>query len=201
MNEAQIGIVNSIFTIGGLGGALSAGYASSKYGRLPTMRWATGFLIVGPIPEALAPSVAILALGRLISGIGAGAALVAIPIYVSEIAPPASKGFYGAFSQIMVNVGIFSAQLLGLFLSRDQFWRIILGVAGLFGAMQLLALVFAVESPKWTASQGQMIRAKKILRRIRGSEYDIKEEVNGWKLPSEEDREGEILVLILYGIC
>ena len=192
MNETQIGVVNSVFTIGGLVGALSAGYLASKYGRLITMQSTTGLSIAGPVAEALAPSVAVLSLGRLISGVGAGAALVAVPIYISEVAPPASKGFYGSFTQIMVNVGIFIAQLLGLFLSRGQLWRIILSVAGMFGAIQLAGLLFAVESPKWTASQGRTTQAKKILQHIRGPGYDLKDEVGGWNLDSEEDREGRL---------
>ena len=100
MNPFEIGVVSSIFTIGGLIGALVAGSAAARYGRLSTMRYTTGFFTFGPIFEATAPNVGLMSLGRFISGIGAGAAVVVVPIYISEIAPPQQKGFFGSFTQV-----------------------------------------------------------------------------------------------------
>ena len=196
MNSVQIGLVNSIFTIGGLFGALFAGHAATTFGRLRSMRYNDFFFILGPIAEALAPNVTILAAGRFVSGLGAGAALVVVPIYVSEIAPPDKKGFFGAFTQVATNLGIFSTQLLGLFLSRGQLWRIILIVAGGFGVAQLLGLLLSVESPKWKAEHGEAAQAKKDLTRIRGKSYDIVAEVGGWHLQSTEEREEEQAALL-----
>lgn len=196
MNETHVGLVNSIFTVGGLFGALSAGYFASTIGRLRSMRYNDVLFVLGPLVEALAPNVTVLTIGRFISGLGAGAALVVVPIYISEIAPPSKKGFYGAFTQIMTNVGIVAAQLLGLFLSRGQLWRIILAVGGLFGLLQMLGLLFGVESPKWKAEHGQATQAKKDLKRIRGAHIDITEEVNGWHLETSEERDEEQRALL-----
>src|SRR5689334_23171272 len=107
MNATQIGLVTSIFTLGGLIGALGAGPLSANYGRLVLMRGTTIFFALGPVAEALAPSIGIMTLGRFVSGIGAGAAVVVVPIYISEISPPKEKGLFGSFTQVMINVGIF----------------------------------------------------------------------------------------------
>lgn len=147
MNPGQWGLVQSIFTIGGLVGALIAGPVSSKYGRLLSMRLLTGVLFLGPIAEAAAPSMFVMGAGRFISGIGAGAATVVCPIYISEISPVEKRGLFGAFTQVMINAGILIAQSLGYFLSRDNLWRIILAVAGLIALIEFSGLIVAPETP------------------------------------------------------
>ena len=190
MNSTELGLVQSIFTLGGLIGALAAGPLSALYGRLLTMRTNTVLLALGPFAEALAPNIAVLSIGRLISGFGAGVSVVVVPIYISEIAPPKEKGFFGAFTQIMTNMGIFITQLLGYFLSHGQMWRVILAVAGVIGILQFAGLMFSIESPKWEADHGEPRDAKSNLRRIRGHEADIQEEVDGWRVQKSDERNG-----------
>lgn len=192
MDSTLFGLVSSIFTLGGLCGALGAGPLAARYGRYKTMLGTTTFFIVGPVFEALASNVGLLTVGRFISGLGAGASVVVVPIYISEVAPPKEKGFFGAFTQVMINFGIFTAQLLGLFLSKGQLWRIILGAGGAIGALQAIGLVLGgQESPKWMADNGRPSQAKRILRNIRGHEADIEAEVKGWGLESGQDLEEE----------
>ncbi|KAL9111792.1 MAG: hypothetical protein Q9227_003851 [Pyrenula ochraceoflavens] len=193
MNPTQFGAVSSLYTLGGLIGALLAGPVATKYGRLRTMRLTTTVFILGPVGEALAPSIAVMSVGRFLSGIGAGAATVVGPIYVSEVAPPESKAFYGAFTQIMTNFGIFLAQLLGYFLSHDDLWRTILGVAGFIGFVQFLGLFLVPETPKWLAEHGRATLAQRILRRIRGEDANLEEETRDWKLDSEAEEEQALL--------
>lgn len=169
-----------MYTAGGLIGALSAAPLAGKYGRLRAMQITTLFFAVGPVFEALSPSIAVMAFGRLVSGVGAGATVVIVPLYISEIAPPANKGFFGAFTQIMCNVGILVTQLLGYFLSHDSYWRVILAVGGLIGLAQGLGLFLSVESPKYLAEKGNLTQSKRALRRIRGPNADIDSEMSDW---------------------
>lgn len=154
------------------------------------MRIMAVVLTVGPIVEALAPSIAIMCAGRLISGIGAGTAVVVVPIYISEIAPPKEKGLFGALTQIMINVGILVAQLLGYFLSKGNLWRIILVVSGGFGALQFFALWLVPESPKWLAEHKHPKRGREILQQIRGRRVDLDEEVRLWNIDSSSENIG-----------
>jgi MFS family permease len=171
-------------------GALSAGPVAGRYGRRRAMQLTTFFFALGPVFEALAPNIGVMAFGRVISGVGAGASVVVVPIYISEIAPPAEKGFFGSFTQVMCNVGILIAQLLGYFLSRKQQWRWIMAAGGAIGVAQSFGLLLSVESPKYLADQGEPIQAKRILRKIRGKGVDIEEEVSGWGVESSEDING-----------
>ncbi|KAI9730823.1 MAG: hypothetical protein M1834_005541 [Cirrosporium novae-zelandiae] len=180
MSAAQFGLVTSIYTLGGLLGALAAGPVSTRHGRLYAMRLTTLFFIIGPVLEALAPSIPFMVLGRIISGIGAGASIVIVPLYIAEIAPPDKKGLFGAMTQIMTNVGILIAQLLGYFLSYDSYWRIILAVAGGIALAQLAGLFYTPESPRWLAEHNRAGLARRVLQKVRGHSVDISEEVSEW---------------------
>ncbi|KKY20825.1 putative mfs glucose [Phaeomoniella chlamydospora] len=193
MSPTELGLVQSIYTLGGLVGALLAGPSATKYGRLFTMRATTIVFIFGPLAEALAPHVGVMIVGRFLSGIGAGASTVVCPIYISEVAPVSKRGFFGAFTQVMTNVGILMAQLLGYFLSRDSLWRIILGAAGILGAIEFLGLLITPETPKWLSEHRQANRARRILQLIRGSHINIDEEVKEWNHPPEHDEEESLL--------
>jgi MFS family permease len=192
MDAIQFGMVTSCFTLGGLAGALLAGPMTAKRGRLHTMALTATFAVTGPAFEALAPSFSILAAGRLLSGVGAGAATVVVPIYISEIAPPGQKGFFGSFTQVMINVGILITQVMGLFLSRGQLWRIILAAGGALGVAQIVGLMIGgQESPKWLVDNGKPAQAKRILQRLRGHRVDVTAEVNGWGIQSAHHLESE----------
>lgn len=179
-----------MYTLGGLIGALSAAPLAGRYGRLRAMLITTIFFAVGPLFEALSPNIGVMAFGRLVSGVGAGASVVIVPLYISEIAPPAEKGFFGAFTQIMCNVCILITQLLGYFLSHDSYWRIILAIGGVIGVVQAAGLLLSVESPKYLAEQGNISLAKKTLRKIRGEDADIDDEMNSWGVAGSGDIHG-----------
>ncbi len=156
------------------------------------MLYGAVFATIGPVFEAAAPSIAVMAFGRFVSGLGAGGAMVVSPLYIADIALPGRKGFFGSFTQVMVNVGILITQILGYFLSKGQMWRIILGVGGIIGLAQALAFVFGgQESPKWMAENGKLTRAERILRKIRGQDADIEAEVKSWNITAARDMNDE----------
>ena len=198
MKTEQFAVISSIYTLGGLLGALAAGPSCNRIGRLNTIRLTAIFHILGPVLETLAPNIALLGFGRTVSGIGSGASLVVVPIYISEIAPPKEKGLFGALTQIMINLGILLAQVLGYFLSRDNLWRIILAVAGATSLLQLLALSLVPESPKWLAENKRPQDAREILRRMRGRQADLDEEVKAWNVDSSREDICRFLSLLVH---
>ena len=184
MNTTQFALVSSIYTLGGLLGALGAGPLCNKRGRLLSMRLTALFFTVGPMFESLSSNIGLFAVGRFLSGIGAGAAIVVVPIFISELAPPKGKGFFGAFTQVSINLGILIAQFLGYFLSKDQLWRRILASAGGIGVVHMAGLIFVSESPKWLAEHDNPEQAKAILGRIRGHKVNLDAEVKAWNVDS-----------------
>ncbi|KAI1371105.1 general substrate transporter [Hypoxylon crocopeplum] len=180
MDNAQFAVISSMFTLGGLVGALGSGPIASAKGRLLAMRLTSLFYVVGSVVETLGASIAVLALGRIFSGVGAGAATVIVPIYISEVAPPRERGTFGAMTQVSINVGILATQTMGYFLSYGSAWRWILGAGIVIAAVQGVGLLLVPESPSWLAANKSVTRAKRILQRIRGQHYDITEETAAW---------------------
>lgn len=185
MSTAQFSVVSSIFTLGGLIGAVSAGPSCNRYGRLLTMRMMTAFFVVGSAIESLANNIGLLCFGRVVSGLGCGVAVVVVPIYIAEVSPPKEKGFFGAFTQISINMGILTAQLLGYFMSRGNLWRIILAISGAIGLLQLAGLFLVPESPRWLAEHRSPQNARQTLRKIRGHRADVDAEVKAWNVDAD----------------
>jgi MFS family permease len=113
------------------------------------------------------------------------------PIYISEISPPESRGFFGAFTQVMTTGGSLLTQTLGYFWSHDSLWRVILAVAGIIGALELLGLLMVPESPAWLVDNHQSSQARKVLQRIRGRDADIGAEIEGWRTSGAAPASGE----------
>lgn len=190
MNEAQFAALSSMFVLGGFGGAIVAGPVSTAYGRLRAMQTTSLFFVLGASLETLAGSVPVMAVGRFLAGIGAGASTVVVPLYISEVAPPQEKGLFGSMTQVTINTGILITQTLGYFLSKGKLWRIILAVGAGIGVLQGLGLLFVSESPAWLAAHKDPQRAKQILQRIRGRDNPIDEEIKEWDIKPEAEGEG-----------
>lgn len=194
MTPASFAAISAIFTVGGLLGALGAGPLTSRRGRRLTMQATALFYLVGSIIETYTHSVPVMIVARFLTGIGAGASTVVVPLYISEVAPPTKRGFFGAFTQISINVGILFTQTLGFFMSHDSAWRWIFGTGVIVAAAQAAGLFLVPESPSWTANiQGSVARARRDLQRIRGRDGNIEEEVETWdvddgKPPGEQER-------------
>lgn len=194
MGRASFAAISAMFTVGGLIGALAAGPFTSRHGRRPAMQATAAFYLAGSAIETFAASVAVMIIARFLTGIGAGASTVIVPLYISEVAPPAKRGFFGAFTQISINVGILFTQTLGYFLSYGSAWRWIFGVGVIISAAQGFGLLAVPESPSWTANvRGDVVRARRILQRIRGKQSNVDDEVEAWgagdgKPPGERAR-------------
>ncbi|OAL23623.1 hypothetical protein AYO22_06200 [Fonsecaea multimorphosa] len=189
MNSFQWGMVQSMFTVGGFFGAIVSGAVATRFGRLFALRWATFFLAGGPIAEALAGRIWLMAMGRALSGLGAGAATVVSPMYVSEVAPPNRRGFFGAFTQVQINFGIVVAQLLGFFLSKSNQWRWVLATGGFIAGLMHVGLMLTPETPKWLAANNRPRMARGILQRLRGKATDIQDEIEDWEMSGEAEEE------------
>lgn len=188
MTDAAFATVSSIFTLGGLIGALSAGPVASRRGRLVAMRLTALCYLIGSIIETLAGGVFAMVTGRLVTGLGAGASTVIVPLYISEVAPPSERGMFGAMTQVSINLGILATQTFGYLFSHKSLWRWVFAIGILLSLGQALGLLAVPESPAWLAANGQATQARKTLQRIRGRSADISAEVAGW---DKDDDDGD----------
>lgn len=184
MTPDQIGLVTSIFSIGGLFGSFYVGHLADKYGRKKTSLLHCLLYIIGSTINGLSNTYASLLLGRFICGLGAGSALVITSIYINEVSPIETKGLLGSMNQFSINIGILFTQLLSLKWSNDNDWRWLLFMAAFIAVANVIVVSsYLNESPVWLANQGDTAEAFTILHRLRGGSYSVAtDEVNSWKL-------------------
>ena len=105
-------------------------------------------------------------------GVAIGLASAAAPVYISEVAPPESRGRLVSFFQLAVTIGILVAYLVGLAFNGSEGWRWMLGL----GCVPALALAFGMlrmpQSPRWLVMQGDDYAARATLARIRVDDPD-----------------------------
>lgn len=123
-------------------------------------------------------------LGRFISGLGAGSAIVVVPLYLSEISPPHLRGMLGFMNQISINIGILLAQFMGLGFKAN--WRAILLFGVVLGALYAFLLTLIPESPKWLLSTGKVAEARLSLQYLRYS-VDVEDEFRSFSSEAEEE--------------
>src|ERR1700722_4323365 len=144
-------IVTSWVTLGAMFGSLAGGYIADHFGRKRALYAAAVLFIIGALVEAFAPNVPVLVFGRLVAGFGVGGAAGAAPLYAAELAPPAPRGQVVSSYQLAITVGIFLAYLVDQVLAGPEGWRAMLGVSAGPGVLLALAVLTALESPRWLA--------------------------------------------------
>ncbi|XP_062991743.1 solute carrier family 2, facilitated glucose transporter member 9 isoform X2 [Elgaria multicarinata webbii] len=144
----------SIFAIGGLVGALIVTPAVKYFGRKRTLLLNNVFAIVAALLMAfsqLAGIFEMIILGRFIMGIDGGVSLSALPMYLSEISPKEIRGSLGQITAILICVGVFTGQVLGLpeIFGKESMWPYLFGMIIVPSVLQIGVLPFLPESPRF----------------------------------------------------
>uniref|UniRef100_A0A8C4WS07 Solute carrier family 2, facilitated glucose transporter member 5 n=1 Tax=Gopherus evgoodei TaxID=1825980 RepID=A0A8C4WS07_9SAUR len=147
-------ITVSIFSIGGLVGAIITTPIVKFFGRKHTLLINNVFAVMAALLMALcqlAGSFEMLLLGRIVMGIDAGVSLSALPIYLSEISPKEIRGALGQVTAIFICIGVFTAQVLGLpeIFGNESRWPYLFGVIVVPSLIQVGILPFLPESPHY----------------------------------------------------
>jgi MFS transporter, putative metabolite:H+ symporter len=164
---AQIGTVGTAQIIGLFIGAIGQGEFTDRLGRKRVYQLSVLLYSFATIAAALAPNPLWLAVGRLIAGIGLGAASPTCFSYVAEYSPKRIRGRATAFMQFIGGACVWPLGALFALGFRDTIgWRGIWIVIGL-GGLVVFALSFALpESPRWLVTHGQGRRALDLLDRM-----------------------------------
>ncbi len=167
MSAMTQGLVVSGALIGAVFGAALGGRLADRIGRRRLILVGAIIFFVGSLTMALAPTVTILVLGRVIAGVAIGFASIVGPLYISEISPPEIRGSLVSLNQLAVTSGILLSYLVNYAFSQGGRWRWMLG-AGMVPALVLAAgMVFMPESPRWLFERGRTAEARRVLGRIR----------------------------------
>ena len=122
-----VGLVVSSCTMGAMVGALVAGPSADALGRRPPLIAAGLLFLLGGAAMGWSPRFEVLVAGRFIAGMGIGAASSTVPVYISECASSARRGFLCTFPQLMGSAGILTSYVVVLVLMVHQInWRVML---------------------------------------------------------------------------
>jgi sugar porter (SP) family MFS transporter len=150
--------------IGVMIGALIGGTVADRVGRRKTLVWGAILFIAGSILAPLSPNVYVLFVARTLLGIAVGFTSVTAPVYVSELAPPQSRGMLIGLYQFALTSGIALADLVGYWFAASQGWRWMFAF-GLLPALLFLLMVLTVpESPRWLFAQNRLAEAELVLK-------------------------------------
>ncbi|CAM9689067.1 unnamed protein product [Scytosiphon promiscuus] len=166
-NEVMVGSLNIVAAFGGL----LAGKTADRLGRKPTTALACIVFIVGATMMTMSHSFAFLLMGRVVTGVGVGCAMVIAPVYITELAPPDVRGMLVSLTDICINVGIvfgYGASLLcsDVFESDSGKWRSMIGIGMLPPLLILACLSLMPESPRWLIATGNHVEALRVLKRV-----------------------------------
>lgn len=161
------GFVVSSILVGAMIGALGSGRLADRFGRRTVIIAAAFAFVLGAVLAGAAPSVGPLVVARLVLGLGIGAASALVPVFIAEVAPPASRGRLVAVNQLLITIGIVAAYAVGYAFTDSQNWRAMF-LVGIIPAVGLgVGMLFMPESPRWLLSRGQEHRARAVLARVR----------------------------------
>ena len=167
LSALLVEVVTSWVTLGAMVGSLAGGELADRLGRRRALQVAGALFAGGAAIEAFAPNVAVLVAGRLAVGFGVGVAAVAAPLYAAELAPAAQRGRFVSCYQLAITMGIFLSYLIDAALAEAGAWRIMLGVSAVPALLLLVAMIPAVESPRWLVRAGRRDEARAAIVRAR----------------------------------
>ncbi len=212
LNAAQTGWAASCALAGCIAGCALAGWIGDSLGRRLVLVIAAVLFLVSAIGTATSSSYAQFIAFRLLGGIGIGAASVASPIYIAEMAPRRWRGWLVGTNQLAIVSGMLMIYLVNYRIVHlgGNAWNESVGWRWMFASGALPALVLFAsllplpETPRFLLSRGRRSEATAVARRIEDEIHALAEIT---EVDREEHREERLCLfarplrhIILLGI-
>ncbi|CAN1854437.1 Sugar transport protein 1 [Linum perenne] len=170
-NDFNLTAFTSSLYVAAFFASLVASFVTKGLGRKISMLLGGIVFFVGALLNMLAQHLWMLIVGRILLGIGVGFSVQSVPVYVSEMAPPQWRGSFNIVFQLSITVGIFAANLINYFTSKNIHygWRVSLGGACVPAAIIIISSFFLPNTPNSLLEQGKPDEARAVLKRIRGA--------------------------------
>ncbi|RFU23719.1 hypothetical protein B7463_g12619, partial [Scytalidium lignicola] len=179
-------------------GAMLAGPVISKFGRRGSIVMIVVVGLIGMVIQNAVPNYWGVMAGRTINAVSMGIEINNIPMYMSELSPPAIRGsLVNLFSWwemggVLVAKGIVFGSVADHG-STEWSWRIVLLVQMVFPLLMLVVIFFMPESPRWLILHDRHDDAKKALTYIRKGVATPEEVDEELRLTQEAVREQDDL--------
>ncbi|MFH4934575.1 sugar porter family MFS transporter [Staphylococcus cohnii] len=173
LNSFTEGLVVASMLVGAIFGSGASGPMSDRLGRRRVVFIIAIIYIVGALILALAPSMPVLVIGRLVIGLAVGGSTAIVPVYLSEMAPTEQRGSLSSLNQLMITIGILSSYLINYAFTPIEGWRWMLGLAVLPSLILLIGVAFMPESPRWLLEHKSEKAARDVMKlTFKDSEID-----------------------------
>lgn len=164
------GYLVSIVMVGCFIGAFINGFFADKIGRKKILGFVGLVYLIGCICCANAADIKMLIGARIINGIACGMANAIVPMYLSEISPKKTRGFFASLYQLSFTIGILTAYLVGFIFSSASNWRAMFLSGAIPAVILLVMYMFLQESPRWLILKGRDEEAKIVFEKIEETE-------------------------------
>jgi len=115
--------VNTAYLLAATGVLPLYGALGDRWGRRPVILTALGLIMVGSLVGALASTMAVLILARVIQGLGAGGMLVLVQAAVADVIPVRERAPVMSLIGAVFGVAAIAGPLLGGWLAEGPGWR------------------------------------------------------------------------------
>ncbi|KUJ13103.1 sugar transporter [Mollisia scopiformis] len=147
-------------------GALLSGVISDKLGRKRAIQIGSIIWCIGSIIVCASQDIGMLIVGRVINGLSVGICSAQVPVYLSEIAPPAKRGRLVGTQQWAITWGIMIMFYICYgcsFIDGTAAFRVPWGLQMIPAIILFLGLLILPESPRWLAKHDRWDEALHVL--------------------------------------
>lgn len=171
-SNALTGAVVAVYIAGEAVGALAQTAIADRLGRVRFMELMCIVVTVGTIVQTASMNIGMFLAGRALAGFAVGGLVGTVPIYLSEISPPAHRGLIGGISGCGISFGTMMSNWVGMACGYAPYgpvqWRLPLGIQIPWGLVLITGLAtFMPNSPRQLIRNGRVDEALQEFVKIR----------------------------------
>jgi len=144
----QEGLLVSIVLMGGFIGALGAPLLVHPLGQKKTLLCIAFLFFVTALSAAYSPSFIFLLITRFIAGLAVGLVTVVGPMYISEMAPSAWRGFFVSSVQLAITIGILMAYLINTAYAYTRNWPMMFTIGTIPALLLFFTMTLQPDAPQ-----------------------------------------------------
>ncbi|KAL3420023.1 hypothetical protein PVAG01_08522 [Phlyctema vagabunda] len=170
--QSILGATSALFAAGCAFGALLEIVLADKLGRVRTLQVTCALAVISSAIQGGSVHVAMFLIGRFLNGVGVGALLTLVPVYMVEISPAERRGLLVGSHEFLIVTGHALAAWTGFgcyFSKNEEFqWRFELSAQAVAPLLLLIGSKWIPESPRWLIEKGRKHEAFNILQNLHG---------------------------------
>jgi sugar porter (SP) family MFS transporter len=172
---------------------------SDRISRRYTLLWMAVIYTVGAIATALAPSIALFIVFRILVGVAVGASSMVVPTYIAELSPRQIRGGLVILQQLAISLGIFLSYVWDYISFKAGWgWRPMFAAAAVPGIALGVGMLFMSHTPRWLGMQGRWEDADAVMERVNPQCKD--EELGRIREELESSEQGSLRDLLAPGV-